>query len=91
MLDLRDEARGLEPWLPALESLYGDVRDTWRGRMVNETISAGVFEGLARQFRAAGLDESYASTCEEFAREERRHGVLCGAVVQAAPGEGGGR
>lgn len=59
---------------------------TWRGRMVNEHGSARVFEGLARQFEEAGLGELGAEV-ETFAIEERRHGVLCGAVVEALGGE----
>jgi hypothetical protein len=86
-LDLRQLARPHRPKLPPLEDLYEDVRTTWLGRMVNEHASALVFEGLARQTRAAGLDPALARECEGFAAEERHHGVLCGAVVEAALGE----
>ena len=87
MLDLRDPARALRPELPKLTHLYDDVRSTWTGRMVNEHASAAVFEGLAEHLRQAGLPEAWARECEEFAQEERHHGVLCGAVVEAAGGE----
>lgn len=87
MLDLRAEARAARPDLPALEHLYRDVRETWYGRMVNEYASAAVFVGLAEQLRGAGLGEELARECECFAEEERRHGILCGAVVEAAGGE----
>lgn len=61
--------------------------------MVNEYTSAGVFEGLAAQLRSApmadyGLDgEALAKECDGFAAEERHHGVLCGAVVEALGGQ----
>ncbi len=87
LLDLREQARSHRPQLVPLESLYQDVRTTWLGRMVNEHASALVFEGLATQIRAAGLGEALALECEGFAAEERHHGVLCGAVVEAALGE----
>jgi len=60
---------------------------TWRGRMINEHTSATVFEGLARQLEAAGLEAELVAECAAFADEERRHGVLCGAVVEALGGE----
>jgi len=66
--------------------LLGDCVTTWRARMVNEYSSAVVFEGLAAELESTfGADA--AATCLEFAAEERRHGVLCGAVVEAAGGE----
>jgi hypothetical protein len=60
---------------------------TWRGRMINEHTSAEVFEGLARQLAGAGLEPELVSECAAFADEERHHGVLCGAVVEALGGE----
>src|SRR5262249_50941073 len=63
------------------------ARATWRGRMVNEYASSRVFDGLAAQIDVAGLDAAYAARCRAFADEERAHGVLCGAVVQALGGE----
>jgi len=56
---------------------------TWRGRMVNEYGSARVFEGLAAQLEDAGFPPAVVAQCAAFATEERRHGVLCGAVVEA--------
>lgn len=87
LLDLREHARPHRPALAPMDELYEDVRRTWIGRMVNEHASARVFDGLAKQIRAAGLDEALAVECEGFAAEERHHGVLCGAVVEAAHGE----
>jgi len=87
MLDLRAQARAQIPDLAPLTHLYGDVQQTWHGRMVNEWASGAVFEGLAAQLRAARLGRDLAECAEGFAAEERHHGVLCGAVVEAAGGE----
>jgi hypothetical protein len=54
--------------------------------MINEHSSARVFEGLARQLAASGVDDLVAEV-RGFAAEERRHGVLCGSVVEALGGE----
>jgi hypothetical protein len=59
---------------------------TWRGRMMNEYASASVFEALGQQLISAGFAAEYAETCRGFALEERRHGILCGAVVTALGG-----
>ena len=95
LLDLRSEARRAMPLVPSLdgvsarlrEDLVASARATWHGRMVNEHGSAVVFEGLARQLARAGFAENEVRAAETFAREERRHGVLCGAVVEALGGE----
>jgi hypothetical protein len=87
MLDLRAEARPLAPTVPDLPHLVASARATWRGRMVNEHASAHVFEALGRQMLAAGLDASLAEQCRAFAAEERTHGALCGAVVEALGGQ----
>jgi hypothetical protein len=87
LIDLRREAEPLVPELPKLDHLYHDTRATWIGRMVNEYLSAAVFEGIAEQVRRADLGEARARECEAFAAEERHHGILCGAVVIAAGGE----
>jgi hypothetical protein len=60
---------------------------TWRGRMVNEYQSARVFDGLAHQARKLALSAAVVDQLTEFAHEERQHGVLCGAVVEALGGE----
>jgi hypothetical protein len=59
---------------------------TWRARMVNEYASSEVFEALGEQLGQA-YDPALAEACATFADEERRHGVLCGAVVEALGGE----
>jgi len=87
VIDLRAAARQTMPALPELPFLNASARATWLGRMVNEYSSARVFEGLADQIRAAGLDDGLAAECLTFAAEERRHGLLCGAVVEALGGQ----
>lgn len=86
-LDLRAQARQAMPVVERLPGLEASAIATWRGRMVNEHGSARVFEQLAGQIEAAGLGAEAAETCASFADEERRHGVLCGAVVEALGGE----
>ncbi|MBX7078907.1 MAG: ferritin-like domain-containing protein [Nannocystaceae bacterium] len=93
-LDLRGWSRALQPTLPdpdrLPQGLGPQVRAaaiaTWRARMINEHGSAPVFEALAQQAAAAGLDAT-ARELAGFAHEERHHGALCGAVVEALGGE----
>lgn len=86
-LDLRDAARavGLLP-LDAEDDLRAAARATWRQRMLNEYGSAPVFEALAAQLAAAGAATSEVRAVAAMADEERRHGVLCAAVVEALGG-----
>jgi len=85
-LDLRADARASMPDLGTVpESLQGACIATWRARMVNEYSSATVFEALGAQLGAT-FGAELAGECRGFAAEERRHGVLCGAVVEAAGG-----
>lgn len=86
-LDLRAAARAHRPNLPHAPHLRGAAIATWRGRMINEHGSAQVFEALAGQIAAAGLGSLAVAECRGFADEERQHGVLCGAVVEALGGE----
>ena len=84
MLDLRAEVtRRGRPVVPSLPALNASAVETWRGRMVNEHGSAQVFAQLAEQMRAAGFSPEQVATCARFADEERRHGELCGSVVEA--------
>lgn len=85
-LDLHAAALPLAPRLEVPGALRAATQATWRARMVNEHGSAVVFEGLAAQLEAAGWDAADVRECRGFADEERRHGVLCGAVVIAAGG-----
>ena len=87
VVDLSRASRELSPALPEMPELRASALATWRGRMINEHTSATVFEGLAEQLGRAGLDELTVSECLGFAAEERRHGMLCGAVVEALGGE----
>ena len=85
-LDLRTEAKKHSPVVADVPGLRDAAIATWRGRMINEHSSARVFEGLAKQFAAAGYDDVVPEV-RGFADEERRHGVLCGSVVEALGGE----
>jgi hypothetical protein len=88
VLDLVEQARRLRPAVAEIDpALRHAVQRTWRGRMINEHGSAPVFEGLARQLRRAGAPAEHAAECARFAEEERTHGVLCGAVVEAFGGD----
>jgi hypothetical protein len=86
VLDLRALARDARPTLPVLPALVDAAVGTWRARMINEYGSAEVFVALADQLARAGLHEHKGEVLR-FADEERRHGVLCGAVVEALGGE----
>jgi len=86
LLDLRQEARAVTVNVTKLPHLKESAIGTWRGRMINEYSSARVFDGLARQFADAGVAD-IVDEVKGFAAEERRHGVLCGAVVEALGGE----
>lgn len=55
--------------------------------MVNEYGSSHVFSCLAEQMAQAGASLQEVRACEGFANEEKNHGVLCGAVVEALGGE----
>jgi hypothetical protein len=89
-LDLRAPARRIAgdvlQTLQAPQELGEAAIGTWRGRMVNEHGSSRVFEGLARQMERAGFSAADVSQVRGFADEERGHGILCGAVVEALGG-----
>jgi hypothetical protein len=89
-IDLRDLSQAVAVELPSLPELRESAIATWRGRMQNEYGSAKVFEALAAQMTRAGFDEETIAECCSFAEEERNHGVLCGAVVEALGGEAKG-
>lgn len=86
-LDLRAAARQHQPPVPELPELRPAAIATWRGRMVNEYQSAEVFGALARQADRVGLSPEVVQQLTEFEAEERRHGVLCGGVVEALGGQ----
>jgi hypothetical protein len=87
LLDLRAAARQHRVQVPELPQLRDAAIATWRGRMVNEYQSAEVFGALAAQARRVGLALTVIEQLTEFEAEERKHGVLCGAVVEALGGE----
>lgn len=86
LLDLRAAAAAAAPHIAASPALRARAIATWRGRMVNEHGSAQVFAQLAAQMAAAGFGAEVSGECAAFAEEERTHGVLCGAVVEALGG-----
>jgi len=86
-VDLRPLSQAHKPQLPQHADLTSLALATWAGRMRNEYGSARVFEALAEQLEETGLPKSVIAECKEFANEERRHGVLCGAVVESLGGQ----
>lgn len=90
-LDLRSVARPLAESLrgsmPAYPHLYDAAIETWRLRMRNEHGSSRVFSSLAEQMTAAGFDSGVIDEVRAFAKEEEKHGALCGSVVEALGGE----
>jgi len=88
-LDLRELARMNAPALQAPAHLRDAAIATWHARMINEYASSRVFASLARQLESLGMFEE-ADEVVQFAEEERRHGVLCGAVVESLGGEARG-
>ncbi len=98
-LDLRALSRSAAPEFISKTALShrldapAHLRDaaiaTWHARMINEYGSSRVFTALARQLEACSKGEE-ADEVTQFADEERRHGVLCGAVVEALGGEARG-
>jgi hypothetical protein len=90
-LDLRQEGAQGALALTGLPDL--DAREraaaiaTWRGRMVNETVSSRVFAGLLPQLLRAGLPARRLQACATMIGDELRHGRMCAAVVHALGGE----
>jgi hypothetical protein len=85
-LDLREASRGMMPRIAYDPALAPAGRRTWSARMLNEYGSSVVFASLAEQLARAGFDAEEVAACREFAEEEKRHGILCGAVVEALGG-----
>jgi hypothetical protein len=86
-MDLRTEARAMAPSIATDDSLRADAIATWATRMKNEYQSSYVFDALSNQMAAHPFLCKYVDDVREFASEERRHGVLCGAVASALGGE----
>lgn len=91
LLDLRVEAADLARDLLDLPQLLPDERDaairTWRGRMVNEHISARVFGVLLGQAMQAGISPKRQMELAVFATEELQHARQCASVVHALTGD----
>ena len=87
MLDLRVEAQQHMPQVPNIPHLQEAAIGTWKARMVNEYGSSRVFEGLYQQLSQLNLSISDLHRLQSFAEDEKRHGILCGAVVEALGGE----
>ncbi len=85
-LDLRAEGRRTARSLVLTPAIEGHAIEDWQRRMVEEHTSARVFDALAAQLLEAGFDAGDAEASRRFAVEERRHGVLCAAVVEALGG-----
>lgn len=86
VVDLREEARACAPATTNPGMLRGAAIETWRARMMNEYGSSRVFAALALQMERAGFAARDVAECARFETEERRHGVLCGAVVESLGG-----
>ncbi len=92
-LDLRGAARRADLRLPAgaLDDLDAMSRAsailTWRGRMLNEHVSARVFTSLARQLERAGVIGERPARVAAMVDEELRHADRCAAVVEALGGD----
>ncbi|HIA05057.1 MAG TPA: ferritin-like domain-containing protein, partial [Myxococcales bacterium] len=91
LLDLSVEAQAANFELtdgPILSNMdRGRAIATWRGRMVNEHVSARVFAALIPQMMKAGLSASWQERVALMIQDELRHGRQCAAVVHALGGE----
>jgi hypothetical protein len=93
-LDLRAQARARRPAGFTEHHIDDRLRAaaiaTWRARMVNEHGSAPVFEGLVAQLdtlvQQGLLSAREVERARNFPAQERRHGIACGAVVEALGG-----
>lgn len=60
--------------------------EEWRGRMVNEHISARVFAQLLPQMMRAGIEPTVQAKVADMVAQELRHGRLCAGVVESLGG-----
>lgn len=90
-LDLRAEGLVGVAALGAIPALNEEDRAaaiaTWKGRMVNEHISARVFAALIPQLMRAGVAPNIQAKFADAIAEEMSHGRQCAAVVTALGGE----
>jgi len=93
VLDLRREGEARRPTLAegALPALTDAERDeavrTWRGRMVNEHVSAQVWAGLLPQLLAAAVPPGALVSVASAIADELRHAEQCSGVVLALGGQ----
>ena len=91
LLDLREAAQARRPKLDDLPTLSAAERRqavaTWRGRMVNEHISAQVWAGLVAQLMAATAPPAVLAAVPSAIADELRHAEQCAGVVLALGGE----
>ncbi|HCH61251.1 MAG: hypothetical protein CL927_12455 [Deltaproteobacteria bacterium] len=90
VLDLRCAAARRAIHLPDLPELSPEARQmairTWRGRMINEHISAQVWSALVGQLLRAAIPPELLAGVAEAVSDELRHAELCAAVVEALGG-----
>ncbi len=91
VLDLREAAEAGVSAVGTLPDLDPTERasaiETWRGRMINETISARVFAAMIPQALAANVSSGFLERVARAASDELRHGRQCAAVVKALGGD----
>jgi hypothetical protein len=90
ILDLRSEAESfvIEGTFPALDPRERAlVEETWRGRMVNEHISAQVFAGLVPQAMRAAIPHAFLVELAEMVGDELDHARRCAGVLHALGGD----
>ena len=90
ILDLRGAAARRRPDLSGLPALSEEERQTairtWRGRMVNEHLSAQVWASLVPQLMRAAVPPELLPALPVAAADELRHAELCAGVVLALGG-----
>ena len=60
---------------------------TWRGRMLNEHVSARVFAGLVDSGMRAGIGSARLEALAQMISDELRHAKMCASVLTALGGE----
>lgn len=91
LLDLRAEGAQHRPDLSELPALSDDERAmairTWRGRMVNEHVSARVFASLVPLAMKATVPGAQLAQLAGYVADELRHAEQCAGVVLALGGQ----
>ena len=90
ILDLRTEAAARRVDLSGLPKLSHEERmtaiRTWRGRMLNEHLSASVWASLVPQLMRAAAPPTALSSAATAMSDELHHAELCAGVVLALGG-----